>query len=140
MRPKDFLRSFLAVLVGIVALSIVVEALEFGLVTLVNGEPTSDPDQYFSVRNRPWFLAVKLVYNTAAAVGAGYLTALIAGRAELKHGMALAAIQTLAFAWALTQPEMSKWTPGWMWAALIVLTAAGIILGSRLRIGTGSAD
>ena len=58
------------------------------LVTLVNGEFTNDVEQYFSVRNRPWFLALKLVYNTGAAVGAGYLTALIAGHAELKHGTA----------------------------------------------------
>ncbi len=130
---KRILRSLLGIVAGIVVISMVVEALEFGLVTLINGEPTTDPDVYYAVRNTPGFLALKLLYNTAAAVAAGYLAALIAGYAEVKHGLALAVVQTLAFAWALTQPEVSRWTPGWMWAALIVLTFGGIVLGARLR-------
>ncbi len=133
MTPKRILRSVLAVLVGIVAISMVVEALEFGLVTLVNGGPTRDPDAYYAVRNRGWFLATKLLYNTGAALGAGYLAALIAGYSELKHGLALAFVQTFAFVWALTQPELSQWIPGWMWAALISLTFAGILVGAHLR-------
>ena len=139
MTPKRLLRSILAIVVGIVVISMVVEALEFGLVTLINGEPTTDPDAYYAVRNRRWFLAVKLLYNTGAAVGGGYLAALIAGYAELKHGIAMAVVQTLAFAWALAQPELSRWTPGWMWAALISLTFAGILVGARLRAERPSA-
>jgi hypothetical protein len=133
MTPKRVLRSLLAVVVGLLAISVVVEFLEFGLVTLVNGEMTTDPDVYYGVRNAAWFLGVKLFYNTVAAVGAGYLCALIARHAELKHGLALAVVQTLAFAWALSRPEMSGWTPGWMWAALIVLTFSGILVGARFR-------
>ena len=98
----------------------------------MNGEPTTDPDAYYAVRNRGWFLAVKLLYNTGAAVGGGYLAALIAGVAEVRHGIALAAVQTIAFAWALTQPDVSRWTPGWMWVTLIAMTIAGILVGARL--------
>ncbi len=133
MQPKHFLRSVFAIVIGIVVISIMVEGLEFGLVALVRGEPTTDPEAYYAVRNAGWFLALKLVYNTGAALGAGYLAALIAGYAEFKHGIVLAVVQTLAFAWALTQPELSRWTPGWMWAGLIVLTFAAILAGARLR-------
>jgi hypothetical protein len=130
---KRIVRSVLAVVAGIVFLSVVVEALEFGLVTLVHGGTTTEPETYFSIRNRGWFLALKLAYNTLAAVGAGVVAALIAGYAPLKHGLAVAALQTLAFAWAVTQPEVRQWTPGWMWAALILLSFAGIMAGACLR-------
>ena len=92
MTPKGLLRSVLAIVVGIVVISMVVEALVFGLVTLINGEPTTDPDAYYAVRNGRWFLAMKLLYYTGAAVGAGYLAARIAGSAELNHGMAVSDI------------------------------------------------
>lgn len=133
MTAKRILRSLLAVVAGLALISGVVEAIEFGLVTLVNGGPTMDSELYYEIRNRPWFLAVKLGYNTAAAVGAGFLAAAIAGRAYVAHGLALGLVQTLAFGWALTQPDLSRWTPGWVWAALIVSTFAGIVLGARLR-------
>ncbi len=133
MTPKRFLRSVAGIAVGIVFLSAVVEGVEFGLVRFVLGEPAADPQAYYAVRNAGWFLALKLVYNTAAAVGAGYLTALVGGYPEVKHGLALAVVQTLAFGWALTQPELSRWTPGWVWAALIVLSFAGILFGAKIR-------
>jgi hypothetical protein len=49
----QILRSILAVLAGLVLISVIVESLEFGLVTLVNGEVTTDPDSYLRVRNTP---------------------------------------------------------------------------------------
>ena len=133
MTPKRFLRSTIAVILGIVVILMVVEGLELGLVALLNGGLTTDPEIYFAVRNMGGFLAGKLFYNTAAAIAAGYLTARMAGYAELKHGAVLAVVQTLAFGWALTQPDMARWTPGWMWAALIVLTFAGILVGAGYR-------
>lgn len=133
MAWKLLVRSILGIVAGIVAISAVVEGLEFGLVTLINGEPTTDPEAYYSVRNRPWFLAAKLIYNTAAAVGGGYLAALIAGYEEVKHGIGLAVLQTAAFLFALSQPDISRWTPVWIWVGLITLTLLGILAGARLR-------
>ena len=129
------LRSVLAVVVGLVLISLIVELVEFGLVTMAHGAVTTDPVVYFGVRNRPWLLAAKLVYNTAAAVLAGYVTARLARRAPLAHGLALALLQTAAFAWALANVEIRKWTPDWMWIALILVTFAGIMAGARLRLG-----
>ena len=127
------LRSVLAVFAGLVLISLIVEPLEFGLVTVVNGELTTDPDRYLRVRNTPAFLAAKVVYNTAAAIVGGWVTARLARRAPLAHGLVLAVIQTAAFGWALATPALRRSTPGWMWACLIVVTFAGIMAGSRLQ-------
>jgi len=133
-------RSVFAVLVGLLLISAIVEPLEFGLVTLVHGRVTTDPETYFTVRNQPWFLAVKLAYNTAAAVAAGFVTGWIAGRRAVPHGVALAVTQTAAFVWALASPQIRRTTPDWMWVALMLLTFAGIMSGAliqrrRLRLG-----
>jgi hypothetical protein len=45
----------------------------------------------------------------------------------------LAVVQTIAFGWALASPALRRSTPDWMWACLIVLTFAGIIVGSLLE-------
>jgi hypothetical protein len=126
-------RSILAVLLGLVLISILVEAIEFALVALVNGGSTTDPVVYFGIRNRPWFLALKLVYNTAGAIAGGLAAAWIAGRSPRAHGIALAAVQAAALAYAVTDPAMRLWTPDWMWAALIVVSTVGVIWGARLR-------
>ena len=127
------LRSLVSIVVGLLLISAIVEPLEFGLVALLNGGVTTDPVVYFRVRNQPPVLAAKLVYNTIAAIAAGWVTALLAGRAPIAHAVTLAAIQTAAFAWAITTPRLRESTPDWMWAALILLTCVGITAGAHLR-------
>lgn len=127
------LRSILAVVFGLVVTSLIAESLEFGLVALWNRGVTTDPDVYFSARNQPVMLAAKLVYNTAAAIIGGFVAARLAGRAAVVHGTMLALVQTIAFGWALANPALRRSTPDWMWACLIVLTFAGIIVGSLLE-------
>jgi hypothetical protein len=128
------LRSILVVGFGLVVISLIVESLEFGLVALRNRGVTTDPEVYFSVRNQPAMLAAKLVYNTAAAIVGGFVAARLAGRAAVVHGTVLAVVQTIAFGWALANPALRRSTPDWMWACLIVLTFAGIIIGSLLEV------
>lgn len=127
------LRSVIAVIAGLVLISLIVEPLEFALVALVNGAVVTEQEAYFTVRNQPALLAAKVVYNTAAAVIGGYVAAWIARRAPLTHGVTLALVQTVAFGWALTRPELRGTTPDWMWACLIVLTFGGIVAGSTLQ-------
>ena len=132
MDAKAALRSLLAIVGGMLFITISVEALEWTLVTAINRAPITDPEAYFAVRNGTGFLLVKVIYNTAAAVAGGYLAARIAGRAEILHGLAVAGIQTGSFVWAVFQPEMRRWTPMWMWIVLIFVSAVGIIYGARL--------
>ena len=127
------LRSVLGVVVGLVLISAIVEPLEFGLVALLNGGVTTDPDTYFRVRNQPAVLAAKLVYNTLAAIAGGWVAAWLAGRAAIAHGAVLAVVQTMAFGWAVSTPALRQTTPDWMWASLVAVTAGGIIAGAGLR-------
>lgn len=124
-------RSVVAVVVGLLLISMLVEAIEFGLVTVVHGAVTTDPTTYFSVRNRTWFLCLKLGYNTAAAFAGGIASGRLAGRASIGHGLALSAVQTLAFLWAFAQPEIGRSAPPWVWSALVALSVAGILAGAR---------
>ncbi len=127
------LRSVLAVVAGLVLISLIVEPIEFLVVGLLNRGLTTDPDLYFQVRNQPAVLAAKLVYNSAAAIVGGWVTAWVARRAPVAHGIALAVVQTAAFGWAVANPGLRQSTPDWMWACLIVLTFAGIIVGALLQ-------
>lgn len=133
------LRSIVAVTVGLLLISVIVEPIEFALVALVHGGATTDQEVYFSVRNRPPVLAAKLVYNTLAGAAGGFLAGRLAGRAPLGHGIALAVLQTVAFGWALVNPELRRTMPDPMWASVIVLTAVGIIMGALLQSRTRAA-
>jgi len=76
---------------------------------------------------------VKLLYNSGAAVTAGYVAAWSARRAPVMHGTVLAAIQTAAFGFAISSPELHATTPSWMWAALVLTTAPAIVVGAAAR-------
>lgn len=129
----QLIRTVLAIIAGLIAITLIVEPLEFALVTLANGGITTDPYEYFLIRNRSWFLALKVVYNTAAAAVAGYLTAWIAGRAPLRHAAGVAILQTVAFFYAFTVPELRTTTPDWLWVTLMIATPAGILIGAAIR-------
>ena len=126
----QLIRTALAIVAGLIAITLIVEPLEFALVTLANGGITTDPYEYFLIRNRSWFLALKVIYNTAAAAIAGYLTA---GRAPLSHAAGVAVLQTLAFFYAFTVPELRTTTPDWLWVTLMIATPAGILIGAAIR-------
>ena len=129
----QLLRTIGGVLVGLMSITLIVEPIEFLLVTAANGGMTTDPFEYFQIRNRGWFLALKIVYNTAAAVAAGYLTAWVAGRAPVAHAAVVAVLQLAAFTFAMATPELRETGPGWMWFTLLAATPIGIIAGSWLR-------
>ena len=127
------IRSIVAILGGIAVVSLVVETLEFTLVTAVSGGSITDMSEYFAVRNRPTILTAKLVYNTLAAVLGGYLTAKIAGTRELIHTGVAAVIQTVALIWGFTAGEYASFTPAWTRIALVLLTGPAMMAGGMIR-------
>lgn len=135
MTAGQALRSGLAVAAGMIFITVGVEALEWTLVTAINQAPTRDPEVYYGIRNGAIFLAVKVLYNTAGAMAGGYLTARLAGRAELLHGLALAIIQGAALSWAAFQPDLSRWAPPWLFPTLAAVSVAGILYGAHLAAG-----
>lgn len=129
-----FVRSVAAILAGLLLITVIAEGIEFGLVTFLRGGDTN-PDfaEYFGVRNRPWVLGLKVVYNNLAALAGGFLCAWIAGRRALAHGVALAVAQVAGLVYGMTVSAYASWTPMWMWWALILLMAPAIVLGAWLR-------
>ena len=127
------IRSIVAVLGGLGLFALVTETLEFTLVTAAAGGSISDMPAYFAVRNRPVILAAKLLYNTLAAILAGYMTAKIAGRRELLHGAVVVIVQTIALVWGFTAGEYASFTPIWMRVALVLTTGPAMVLGASIR-------
>jgi hypothetical protein len=129
----DVIRSIIAVLGGIGLLSIVVEVLEFTLVSAVAGGPPTDLPAYFAVRNQPAILAAKLGYNSVGAVLGGYLTARVARGQEMPHGWVAAIVQTAALIYGFTIGEFAGFTPIWMRIALVLMTGPAMLLGASIR-------
>jgi hypothetical protein len=127
------IRSIIAVLGGMGLFALVTETLESTLVSAAAGGSISDMAAYFAVRNRPVILAAKLLYNTLAAILAGYMTAKIAGRRELLHAAVVAIVQTMALVWGFTAGEYASFTPVWMRVALVLTTGPAMMLGASIR-------
>lgn len=128
--PFNPLRAALGVLLGLIAISVVAEGVEFLTVTLLDGSVTTDQAVYFGIRNRLPVLVFKLVYNTGAALLGGYLAARVSGPPALLVAAVLAAVQAVALVWGMTGSSMAATTPRWMWISLLLLTPAGILLGA----------
>jgi hypothetical protein len=82
------------------------------------------------------YLAVNISYNLLAALTGGYLAARIAGRAPLRHAVALAALSvgmTIVSVLAADQEQ-----PRWYRVFLVVVIPAVIVAGGWLR-GRGRA-
>lgn len=133
MTDESPIRSIIAVLGGIGLFALVTETLEFTLVTAAGGGSISDMATYFAVRNRPVILVAKLLYNTLAAILAGYMTAKVAGRGELLHAAVVAIVQTIALVWGFTTGEYASFTPAWMRVALALTTGPAMVLGASIR-------
>ncbi len=126
------LRGILSVAAGLVAISVIAEGVEILLVSALHGGLVSDETTYWSVRNRPAVLGLKLLYNTLAAAVGGYLCAWIAGHRQLAHAAVLAGIQLLLFIWGMTASEFAGTTPAWAWITLCVTMTAAILWGAML--------
>ena len=133
MSVSTLLRFAGALLVGLLTITLVVEPLEFGLVTLLAGGVESDPEVYFGIRNRPAFVAAKVVYNAVGGVLGGYVAARLAGRKEHLVGGLLACVQAGALLWAMNDPELGRHTPVGIWALIILATVTGVVVGATLR-------
>lgn len=125
------IRSILAIVVGLLVITIVAEGIEYFIVAVIMDVPSdvNNPAPYFTARNQPLILVLKHLYNGLAGLAAGYLLAKIAGYKEKMHGWILIFVQTIAIIWTLTQPDMAKWLPIWLWITITVATLGGVYGG-----------
>jgi len=126
----DGFRFILSVLAGLLAVSLLAETIEFGLVTLVNEGVTTDRDVYFGIRNQIWFLMLKFIYNGITLFAGGWISARIASRWKIGAAFTLAVLQTISFIWGMTASEFAGTTPAWSWILLAIEIPPLIIWGA----------
>ncbi|MCE7861058.1 MAG: hypothetical protein DYG86_14890 [Chloroflexi bacterium CFX2] len=125
----DILRFALGGFAGLLVISLIAEGIEFSLVTLVHREVTMDEQVYFGIRNQPWFLLLKFIYNGIALFVGGWLAARIVSRWKRACVLSLALAQTAAFIWGMTLSEYAGTTPVWAWILLAIEIPPAILLG-----------
>ena len=128
------LRSVAGVAGCILLTSVIVESIEFGLVALIHGAPTTDPQTYLGIRNQAGFLAVKLIYNGVGGAVGGYVAGGIAGRRPLTHAGVAALLQSALLAMAVADPVMRLSTPIWAWIGVGATTVGGMLIGGWLKM------
>jgi hypothetical protein len=127
------LRSFLAVLVGLVLIRLLGQILEQTLVLALAGQAPADLAAYVAVRNRPGVTAVLLGAHTFISVMAGYVVGKIAADREVRHALVVAGLQLALFAWAFAVSDASVLPPLWARIALLVVTLPALAAGATVR-------
>ena len=124
-------RSVLAVVAGIAAMSAVAFAIEIPLRMLtLRLFSATFPDQAALDSNVGWLLSQSL-YTVPAAILGGYVAAWVAPHRGLAHAVAMAIVQDLLIVMLIFNPPHP--VPPWLWAIGLVVTPAAIIYGGFLR-------
>jgi hypothetical protein len=124
-------RSVLAVLAGIVVMTLIAFGIEIPLRTLtLRTFSQTFPDQAALDSSLLWMLSQTL-YTVPALILGGYVAAWLAPRHGLAHAIAMAVVQELLIAALIFNPPHP--VPAWMWGITLTLTPAAIIFGGYLR-------
>ena len=130
-------RIILGILVGMIAITLVAELIEFATVKFVSGESfevlSTDQQRYFEIRNQTGILIFKMFYTLLAVAVAGYLTSWVTKFYVRVAISLLILIQIVSLIWAGFLSELSATGPTWMWIMLIVITPIGVYAGQILR-------
>jgi hypothetical protein len=127
------LRSAVAVLGGLLMLFVLGQILELVLVRTAASAPLQNIEEYMAVRSRPAVLGGLVASQVVASLLAGYMTAKVAGVAEMAHAALAAALQTILFTWGFTVGENADLTPVWMRMAIVLVTAPAMLAGASVR-------
>ena len=121
------LRSVLAVVAGylLIFAATILADVALGLLA-----PDAFPAAGEGFAPVPWMVLI-LVYSTIFAAAGGYVTARVARRAELKHGLALAAIMVLMSVGTMITYQGRH--PLWFQLTLLVLGPLAVAAGAWLR-------
>jgi hypothetical protein len=134
------IRSILAVVAGIFVLTVVSFAIEAAADPLLTRMfPGTFPDAAALAGSIPARLFM-VAYTTFAIAAAGYVTAWIARRSQIKHAAIMGAIQvalTLYVMIAAPFPEAHS-APRWFWILGVILTIPAACLGAMIRAGKGT--
>ncbi len=130
------IRSILAVLAGIVVLTIVSFAIEaVAGPLLMRMFPTALPDAAALSANFAARLFM-LAYTLFSIAVAGYATAWVAGRAKVLHAAIMGAVEVTLTAYVMMAapfPEVHS-APRWWWIAGMILMIPAACLGGLIRL------
>ncbi|MDQ3341612.1 MAG: hypothetical protein M4D80_41200 [Myxococcota bacterium] len=122
-------RSILAVAAGYIAMVLGVTAFFALSITLIFGGTLGDPKSFHPPF---WFYFLELGVTPILAALGGYVCAWIAKRKQLQHAFALLGVGVIMGVVTLFADAGLK--PLWSTLGVILLSAAGILLGAKLRI------
>ena len=126
-------RSIAVVVAGLLLLGFIDQTLERTLVlTLAQGVEIKDEAAYLAIRNRPMVLAVTLVTHAFASLLTGYVLAKLAGKSEVQHAAATAALFTVAMIGASATPNVML-PPVWVRLVMMLITPPALIAGAYIR-------
>ena len=139
-REMKFLRLVLGVIVGLMAITIVAETIEFGIVKVISRKSfdflQANRDEYFAVRNKTWILVVKIGYSMVAGIFGGYITTWISRGMSRIAIYVLIFIQVASLIWGGFISELSKTGPTWMWIYLVTIIPLAVWVGHRWRVSS----
>lgn len=133
MPGQNPMRSLIGVLGGLLMLFVIGQILELVIVRGAAGASLDNIEQYLAVRSRTGVLIGLLIAQAVAALLAGYMTAKVAGAAELTHAAIAVAIQTALLVWGFTVGENAGLTPVWMRISTVAVTAPAMFMGASVR-------
>ena len=126
-------RSLLAIVVGLVVSSALGSAIDVVILMMLPQATAQDFTLYARVMRQPAIFAVVLTWKAGAASLAGYLAALIAGRAAEVHGLVLAGLQVGVGGLALATNRGGDRVQIWSTVVMILVTGAATYCGARLQ-------
>lgn len=135
-----YFRLIIGVIVGLMAITIIAETIEFVIVKSVSGksldELQADQSHYFKIRNQKWILMTKAFYSLLAGIVGGYLTTWISKEKSNISIYILIAIQLVSLIWGGFISDLSVTGPIWMWIYLLIIIPMGIWLGYKWKSKT----
>ena len=125
------LRSVGSVLAGVVTLVISSFAIEFIVdAILLRTFAASFPDKQALATSNP-VMALTVGYTVLCAGLAGWVTGRLAGKSEIRHAVALAAVQEILTVLAIIAHVAPA--PNWVWACNLTLVPLAMAMGGKWR-------
>jgi hypothetical protein len=117
------LRSILAVVAGLVFLTVASFAIEAAIARFVESS---------AVTQQVWFRLMTMGYTLVCVAGGGYVAARLARQTEVRHALVLGAIEVVFTIGAMLQLRGSE--RPWIWIAGIALIVPAAWLGAMIRV------
>ena len=129
----SFLRTVLAIVVGILLAYGLPWVLERVLVEGVAGRNLYTAGDYYAVRNTAGVITARLAMAVFLSVLSGHVAARIAREDAVRTVAISAAALSMVLIWEFTGGEFAWGTPIWMRVALIAITGPAMVLGAYVR-------